>query len=406
MQINKFVFRALFLTYLLLNVILGCYYYISGYVGGDLKVGSKTGLILEQPQLLIYSIVLVCFTLILLTLWSYFCERIKVVKYELDLDEKFVSLIFTLLILVFYIIGYFYPARLVNQGIISYHPLALFFLMFFQVKYLFLFYLVYFIDSKTTIYKVNFILYLVWAISSGYTFYLLFIFVIYLLRNLKEINLYFAFKLACIAVVILPVLRLLKYYFLGLASVESGQDFDFLSLMTDRYDGYIDLYLSMLITTMERFQHVANVYFSWVNESVLSSRIENGTIGMFYIDGWYQYAILSKLVSLNFEMHIQEALANMIFPYSYWRSQIGIAGWGAISLWHYFSAIVYGFFAIFLMYMPMKILNRPNFNIFNYIATIFLVFHAWFNDVSTYIQAMYIFVAILFVCSLVKRVLR
>lgn len=397
-KINEY--NLLLYIYIFLNTFFFFYYIISGYIGGDLRVNSNhdSGILLVNYYEFILSYILIIFSFFFVSSSYLFIN--KFIKPSPIKSTKHIFWFFNLF---FWIsINIIYPPKLIDSFILKYDTLSWLYITLTQPKYLILIYIFYYSKCihNSLIFKLNVFIYFTFMLYSGYMGYLIYLCGLLLFEYWNKLNFKKIFIYSFLFILLSPILRIIKYYFLIINSSDSAIELDDMFFMRSS-TGFLDLYFNMLLTVFERFQHVSNVYFSLYSSEILKNKIDSGYTGMFYTDGWYLYFMINSLTDslANFHEPIQATLASFIYPNVSWKSQIGLSGWFFEPV-YYFFILLYALLLIIITSSFNYFLKSKSIHLLSYYLLIILLVHGWFNDYLIYIQALFIF----FIFIFIKRV--
>lgn len=392
-------FRLIFsLTYIISNVLCAVYFYCTGSLGGDLK-GAP---IMDDYTLLlatiasISSVVFICFMVFPV------CEKIVSIKSIPSSSGSFPHILILTLNILSLFAGMKYGFGVAGASVDSSLPFLMkFILILFQPNYLSLIYFFYYSNERGKWYFLNLLLFISFTVSKGWLGYLvylggLFLFVVFKEGKcgIDEFNKNQNKKLVFYIIIIIlisPALKITKnavmIYFNEANHTNITQVY--IDIKDSKSESLTGLYLNYLFQTIERFQHVSNLYFVHQSRDELGNELERGEIKMFYHEGWVQDYMISQLLGSKNAEDIQTVIAQKIDNRYSWKSQIGLFGWLLIDGLYFPILLIYVLFLIGITIFLSKLCDLSGSVVqLTWLISSVLIIHGWFYDYVLYIQAL------------------
>lgn len=410
MLYKTFILPLIFL-YSLSNVISTIVFIDKGFLGGDFFYIYEV-----DDNLIIISLLIILFTFFIVYKLSeiFFEKRIIGLHYQLSLkkDGWFFDFVMLLISIFYFLSVVYFKVGVIGISLSESNAskIVIYVFAILQPVYLIAIYLFVNIRNANLTYYFILVLYSLSISVSGITTPLIFIFVLILILIDNKItkltfNKVFAFLLLGLA--LYPFIRLLKFVIIGYNSELVGgtqQDMFFVyQLMSDKYNGFIDMYFSYLVLSLERIQHVANVSFIIDNYSVLNNYLGHTESYNFITENWVGKvigAIIYPEISWNGYKTINYHFANYITP-GEWASQTGLIGRFLLEITNLPEMILF----VIISYLLVSCLSNQ-ISIDKYISVLsclimfIMLCHGWFNEVIKYIQALFVYFSMIFIYSI------
>lgn len=399
--------KYLLLFYIIINIYFSIYFVVQNELGGDffsfnIRVDNDFGMLMA----LFFVIMSFLYNQFIFSRVSHLTFS-RINSNKVSFSGLYHAIFFVLIMLyVFSIINY-------NLGVAgsvtdsSLSPVLRSLLANFNPMYFFIIYLFLGISDKSKIFRINILLILILPIIKAYIGFLLFVFVFFVIRKIRFNGGFLKVGVFSIILLLsvffsLPILRIIKVLLMYKSEVAPVSLF--YSLLGEHQNSFIILYLEYFNVVLERFQHVANVYWIYINQDYFNLYLDNNLAALPIMEGGVQ-SFIYKIFIPDYPMHIQQVIAESITGTNNWRSQVGMFGWFLINPIYGILVSMY----VLVIHLILKAISDFSFlskNIYhvNYIITILIVVHGWFNDVIVYVLTLLLFVVFNFLLFKLKLI--
>lgn len=396
----KAVTKFTFYLYLFFNLACLIYFSFSGYLGGDLRNQN----IPSDFLLLSISFIIVFIT------FYFFLKLIPVLAFKIRINYFIHENSSALDIISLFIIFFgAYSAIVFKVGVfgledndaIDAPPIIRMFSALIQPIYFGLLYLFYSASKKSIIYKLNFILYIIFILSAGQTAQLLLLFLLFLYNayiNKNFINFKKVITITAICIFIYPLFRLLK----DIVIISQVKNTELLHNIKDIIDdGLLDNYLTYLFVSLERFQIISNiqVLLSNHNDLYTSYNLTSNDISKFFSNYWLIPFIVK---SFGFGYNLldyyspQSYFAYSINGKSNWASHIGQIGYFIFYGYGGILILLFSTLLSFFSFLISKVITQAwNIRLLTWLLTLQLICHGWIFAYVAYLQSLVLFLLII-----------
>lgn len=385
--------------YLIVNIVMGCFFYSSGYLGGDFYGEKIRNDDLFLSVFILELVLFASFYFIALFIIKINFSKIKQCnknRISMTALKRFNIFLMILQACFILFIGFtgFGKISLLIEGETSVADMSS------PIKYIFVvllpdfLFIVYFLiqkENKKTC--INLVLYLLSNIIRGWVSGpVLLVMVIFLIKRFSrsKIKIKTVLLIVLSFLVFVPIITSLKF---GIRF--QNNEVNITSVLQDSYDNSGSYYLR----TLNRFQHVSETYSFMNNMSMIRRDYDNGKIALpFFTNDFIN--ITSKIFGFE-PQNLLTYGSKVLLDRPFGNIQSGILPWLSISYFFSFSyLVVFILFSVVLSrlcyYMNFDYIMTKNIVIW---FTVYYYFHGWIFSYMNLLVAMIIFIIF---CSLFK----
>lgn len=378
---------------------------INNKVDGDLR-----GIYLSEPIFLWFSLFVVLFVFIFFGVFLFpFIEKLINVNSSIDSTKIIGSHFFVLVVNV----SYFIYCMVYKVGIAGVSPsdnipfvLKVFFIGV-QPLYFTLVYIAVFLVRPNKFFYLNVILFCLFSVLKGWLTYLIYVCFLFVYKERDRIykhKVKFIFFVV-FALAFSPVLKFIKVVvsmkYLNVSGFDYFDTYEYV-VASGNHSSLFGMYVSYLQSTLERFQHTANVYYVIINKSLINTILDSNQASYFFLEGWPQKFIFELFFEKS-SPQIQHEMAMLIENSYDWNAQVGLSGWIVLNptLIPLILLYVSSLYA-FCVFFAKKISCSDEVVYLVWLIGIVLLIHGWFYDVILFTQALLVFLAYVYVSKCIS----
>lgn len=385
--------RILLSIYLLSNIYFTFVFIECGILGGDFNYKFKA-----NSEALFLGLVIILFSWFVL---AFLFKRFSAIKVKpISFHNNRLLELFFLFLSLFYLYGCLQGYYISNTGT-DIIPRPFIFSaanLFLHPDYLLIIYFFYRIKSPSLIYYITLISTVLSYLLAGRSFifiYLLPLLNIYFILNKGKIYLFWNFFLIIIGILIYPFIRFAKTM---IPSYYQSEESDFMVYyIFQLFNGdIVETYINSFNSSLERFQHVANMSFLIDKQQEIISYISN--FDYYSIGGGLSAYIFRVLFDKHNSIYLNSLFASYIKGSltSDWSVHSGMSGVFFVSPPLFLITISYVLIILFLTVMVTKLFDvHKSVNELNWLCMLFYIFHGWNSAFLMHFESLIIFLIVL-----------
>lgn len=395
--------QVFFYIYVFCNILAVSWYLFNGVIDGDLR-----GYEIKEPMILVLSLIstLAMLYLICRLVYPFISKCITIRPIFVSHNYLYLDLLILLINVSYSLFSIVYNVGMAGveiTGDIPSAPLYIFIIL--QPTFLVYIYLAFTGDKIRKLLIVNAAIVLVVSLMRGWLTSLMYLsFIAIMLKKDFIVREKFKFIiLGVLSLILSPIFRFIKSVSSTVNKSESNISYTNAIEAVIEYKNvtsisdFFNIYLFGLI---ERFEHAGVLYYVIVDDKV-RYLLSNYSSTPFFAEGWIQNRIYNSFF-LNDDIDLQFLIADFIYPYVRWRINTTLPVWLYIDSSHILLLISYVFFLMTVCIVLSKLISDRVVN-FSWLATLIMLHHGWFYSFSLYLQALFVFVILVFVLRIVSR---